>query len=118
MIDRLWEVFVDRIDLLIKVVHKPSFLKLLDQVATAPESLSPSSEALIFCVYCSAIAGFDDDDCQQILGEAKLALSRRYRLLAHQALLNADFLRSSSLSTLQGLLLFLVSPYYLSRKEL
>jgi hypothetical protein len=71
--------------------------------------ISKGIEALMFAVYLSSVTSLSDEDCQNMMGEHKTTLLARFSNMTQQALTNAEVLRSSDISVLQALTLFLVS---------
>jgi hypothetical protein len=57
----------------------------------------------------------DDARCKDVFNEDRCLLLASYQFGAQQALLNAEFLRPSSLVILQALLIYLVSLHCFSR---
>lgn len=105
---RFREIYLDRVDPLTKVLHLPSFLASLEAVVKSPHQVSRGLEALCFSYYLVAVSTFDDSECSRILGVDKAFAFRQYRIAARQALMNAEYLSSSSVEVLQAFALFLV----------
>lgn len=106
---RLWQTFIDSINPLIKMFHAPTIqLKILDASADL-ENVSKGMEALMFGIYAVSIKSFDENECVALFGEESSTLLARYQAGARQALLRAGFLRSSDMTVLQALALYLVS---------
>ena len=108
---RLYEIFLENVNPLIKVIHVPTFRKMIDGFCVTPYKVSKSFEALLFVTYLSAVSSLGEDECLQNLGEPKTVVFSRYRIAAQQALANATFLRSTSIVTLQAYHMFLVSLF-------
>lgn len=106
---RLWQIFVDNVNPLIKVIHAPTIQQQILEISMALESVSKGMEALLFSIYLLAVTSIDDARCKDVFGEERSSLLARYQFGAQQALLNAEFLRPSSLVVLQALLIYLVS---------
>ena len=68
-------------------------------------------EALLFSIYSLAITSMSDAHCKDVFGDERSFLIAKYQFGAQQALLNAEFLRPSTLAVLQALFLYLVSIY-------
>lgn len=71
--------------------------------------ISPGMEALMFAIYLSAVMSLQEDECQKLMGEPAPVLIQRFSLSTQQALVNARFLKSVDIFTLQAFVLFLVS---------
>jgi hypothetical protein len=66
-------------------------------------------EALKFAIYYAAATTLNAEQCIKQLGEEKSTLLIRYRSSIELALARADFVNTLELSTLQALVIFLVS---------
>lgn len=110
MVEKMFGVFKDRVECWAKILHLPTFHDSLLTALQSPHKISKSLEALIFSFYFITVTSLDDEETLRILGgESKPILSQRYRLATRQALVNAEFLKTTSLVTLQAYVLFLVS---------
>lgn len=108
---RLWQIFLDNVNPLIKIIHAPTVQQQILEISTDLGSVSKGMEALLFSIYSLAILSVDDAYCKDMFGEETSTLLAKYQYGAQQALLNAEFLRPSSLVVLQALVLYLVSPF-------
>jgi hypothetical protein len=106
---QLWEAFKDNVDPLTKIVHAPSMQKTIEAIQDVPNQVSKSLEALLFSIYYSAVNSLSQEECMSILGQNKEIAANRFRIGTKQALVNAAFLKSTSVVTLQAYVLFLVS---------
>ncbi len=93
-----------------KFLHLPTFLSTLTDALRNPQDMTKSLEAVTFSFYFATIISLEEDECYSLLGEQKGIISARYKAAARHALINADFLKTSSLMTLQAYATFLVSP--------
>ena len=102
-------IYTDRVDPLIKIVHLPTFWVDLTTALQSEQEMSESFEALVFAFYLITIQSLTETESWDLLGEQNEVLSTRYRNAARQALINAQLLNTSSLSTLQAFAIFIVS---------
>lgn len=109
MLQRFFDIFVDRVDPLVKPLHLPTFWITLTSVVKNPHEVSKSVEALVFTFYLLTISSLYDDECRSLFGEEKSIIFTRYRIAARQTLMNAGFLKTTSIVTLQAFMMFLVS---------
>lgn len=109
ILQKMLDVYVDRVDPLMKLLHIPTFWSTVTGALQNPHEMSKSLEAVIFAFYLATITSLEDNECSCLLGEQKRIMRARYCTAARQALLNANFLKSSSLMTLQAYVIFLVS---------
>ncbi|KAI1388153.1 putative C6 transcription factor [Hypoxylon trugodes] len=108
VVEKLKDIYVDRVDPLIKILHIPTFWTALTNGLQHLQNIPRSLEAAIFAFYLSAITTMNEQECQSSFGiEASLAHSR-YRIATRQALENARLLSTSSPMTLQAYSLFMM----------
>lgn len=107
---KLWNTFIDNIDPIVKIVHVPSFTPILQRGAANPSTVSKATEALLFSIYHFAVTSLTDEQCQEMFnGHGQAELLDRLHAATRQALVNAHFLRTTELMTLQAYLLFLLA---------
>jgi len=58
----IWQVFQENVDPLVKILHIPTMNKLIREIRTDLDNLTPSTEALMFSIYYSAITSLEDED--------------------------------------------------------
>lgn len=105
---RLWQIFLDNVNPVLKVVHAPSLQASLVQATSNIASVEPNLEALMFSVYCTSIISLTAEDCQTMFFSAKEDLLLRFQSGCQQALSNCAFLRSDDRNSLVALYLYLV----------
>ncbi|KAF9890760.1 hypothetical protein FE257_005629 [Aspergillus nanangensis] len=104
-----WLTFLARVDPLVKVVHRPSAYQLLLQqtsCTTTPSPLSPSKSALLLAICLASISSMSEPALQSVFAMTKATALSTYRAATHQALMRANFLAASDLTTAQALVLF------------
>ena len=106
---RLWQIYLDNVNPLLKVTHTPSLQGCIIDVASNQSTISPVLEALIFGIYCMAIRSLSADECSAVFGSSKDDLLTKYQFGCQQALLNCEFLRSNDRDCLTAFYLYLVS---------
>jgi hypothetical protein len=112
MVESMFVVFRERVECWAKILHLPTFHDSLLAALQSPHTVTKSLEALIFSFYFLTVTSLDDEETLRMLGgESKAVLTQRYRLATRQALVNAKFLQTTNLVTLQAYVLFLVSKY-------
>ena len=114
VIFRLWQIFLDNVNPLIKLLHAPTIQRRLLDTISHLENISKEWEALMFAIYLLAIQSITANECQLIMGESKSTLVRRYHSAARSALLRANFTSSIDLLLVQAFTLYLlaVRQYY------
>ncbi|KAF2268871.1 hypothetical protein CC78DRAFT_510117 [Lojkania enalia] len=106
---RLWQIYLDNVNPLLKVTHTSSLQAQIIEAASNLAKIKPSLEALIFSIYSMSILSLEEDDCQAIFSTPKEHLLKDYQLGCRQALSNCGFLRSDNRESLTALFLYLVS---------
>ncbi|KAJ1330831.1 proline utilization trans-activator [Microdochium nivale] len=104
----IWQVYVDNVDPLIKILHVPTMSKTIRELRTHMEDLSPGMEALLFSIYYAAVTSMEPDEVLSSLGTEKSTLTDQFRFACEQALAKADFLTSTELVVAQAFAIFLV----------
>ncbi|TVY41579.1 Aurofusarin cluster transcription factor [Lachnellula occidentalis] len=105
---RLWQVYLDNINPLLKVTHTPSLQGRIVEAVSNVATISPALEALLFSIYCMAVS-LIEDDCQAVFGSSLEDLLTRFQFGCQQALLNCGFLRTNDRDCLTALFLYLFS---------
>jgi hypothetical protein len=108
-IRQLWNIFTENVDPLTKVVHVPSIRPMIENATENTKDLPRNLEAVMFAIYATAVMSMREDDCNHQLGESRKGLLSRYILATESALSRAKFLSTTSLVTLQALVLHLIS---------
>ncbi|KAH0837600.1 C6 transcription factor [Fonsecaea pedrosoi] len=104
---RLWQIYSDNVNPLLKVTHTPSLQGRLIEAVSDISKISPTLEALMFSIYCVAISSHATEDCQRLFECPKEDLLMRYHYACQQALLNCSFLRTNDRDCLTALYLYL-----------
>ena len=106
---RLWQIYLDNVNPMIKVTHTPSLQGRIIEAASDITNINPTLEALMFGIYCTSILSLSSEDCQTTFSSSKENLLMNYQFGCQQALLKCGFLRSSDRDCLTALYLYLVS---------
>jgi hypothetical protein len=102
-----WDVFVENVNPLTKVLHVPTMAKAIKEAKENLGCLSKSIEALLFVIYYSVVISMSQEEVRSSFGTDKNVLIDRYRFGVEQALARADFLSTSEVVTIQAFSLFL-----------
>ena len=109
-IHQLWQIYIENVDPLMKVVHVPTIRPAIQKAASNLRNIPRSFEALMFAIYGAAIMSLRDDGCcEQRFGEPRKTLLSRYISATKAALSRAEFTGTLSLVVLQALVLHLFS---------
>lgn len=106
---RLWQIYLDNVDPLLKVTHthslQPRIIEAASNVANTPRTL----QALMFSIYCIGIRSVTTEECRSLFGSSKEQLLIEYQYGCRQALWASKFLQSDNRDCLTALFLYLVS---------
>jgi hypothetical protein len=89
--------------------HAPTVQQMILDASGDLKNISRPAEALMFSIYFLSVTSLQNEECESMFRESRLSLLAKYTYAAQQALINARFLRSLNLFTLQALILYLVS---------
>ncbi|KAG9694455.1 hypothetical protein KCU95_g5630, partial [Aureobasidium melanogenum] len=106
---RLWQVYLENVDPLLKVTHTPTLqVRLIDATGNLG-NVEPKLEALMFGIYCVAVMSLTDMECLDMFAAGRDGLLQRYRFGCQQALLKCGFLQTDDRDCLTALFLYLVA---------
>lgn len=106
---RLWQIYLDNVNPLLKIIHTPSLQSRIVEAASSPAGIDRNLEALMFSIYCIAIVSLSSEECFSIFGETREDMSVKFRFACQQALGKCEFLRTNSRDCVTALYLYLVS---------
>ena len=107
---RLWQIYLDNVNPLLKVTHTPTLQSRIIDAASDVTNISPSLEALMFSIYCTSVVSVAEEDCIAFFRSSRKDLLARYQFACQQALRKCGAWRSPDLDGLTALYLYLVSP--------
>ncbi|EED17691.1 C6 transcription factor, putative [Talaromyces stipitatus ATCC 10500] len=106
---RLWQIYLDNVNPLLKVTHTPTLQGRIIEAASNLKNVHPTLEALMFGIYSIAVTSLTADECQAIISSSKEDLLTRFHFGCQQALLGCGFLRTGDRDCLTALYLYLIS---------
>ncbi|KAF9880270.1 C6 zinc finger protein [Colletotrichum karsti] len=106
---RLWQIFLERVNSLTKIIHAPTLQPCVVEAASNPGTLPHNVEALLFAVYSMSVVAMTEEECRNVLGSSTNAAFRRFASGTRRSLFRAEFLKSHDLTTLQALVLHMMS---------
>ncbi|KAI1437371.1 fungal-specific transcription factor domain-containing protein [Xylaria sp. CBS 124048] len=106
---RLWQLFVDRVNPLTKLVHIPSLQRYVVTAAANISGVPLAYQALLFSIYTMAVVSLSDAECVEFLGTAREAALNRFTKGTRLALTRANFLNDYNMTILQALALYMLS---------
>ncbi|KAK3297331.1 fungal-specific transcription factor domain-containing protein [Chaetomium fimeti] len=105
----LWQVYLDRVNPLTKIIHVPSVQPYMAAVITDSKALPRNVEALLFSIFVMAVVAMTPDECKALLGIAREEALQRYSSGVRLTLVRVGFLRSHDMIILQALVIYLIS---------
>jgi hypothetical protein len=106
---RLWQTFLVNVNPLVKIFHAPTVQQIVLDASGDLTQVPKATEALMFAIYLLAVTSLKAEECESMFGESRTSLLSKYSHGAQQALINAKFLRSLNLYSLQAFSLFLLA---------
>lgn len=106
---RLWQTFLVNVNPLVKIFHAPTVQQIILDASGDIQSIPKPTEALMFSIYLLAITSLQLEECESMFGDTQANLLSRFSHGAQQALINAKFMKSLSLTTLNALGLYLLA---------
>jgi len=111
---RLWQVFLNNVQPLVKIFHAPTVQQIIIDASADLDNVPKHIEALMFTMYLLAVTSMQPEDCERLLSEPRDKLLTRFSHAAQQALINARFMKSLNLITLQAYTLYAVSVTFIT----
>ena len=107
----LWDVYINSVDPVVKVLHIPSIQSLIISAILSPELAASSTIVLTFSIFYAAVTALYHDGLHEITEFQwdKSELLRRFRTALDRLLFTADIISRPSLVELQALAIFVVS---------
>ncbi|KAE9368057.1 hypothetical protein N431DRAFT_471427 [Stipitochalara longipes BDJ] len=109
LIYKLWEIFLNNVNPLVKIIHAPTVQRQLLEASVDLENVSRPFEALMFAIYASAITSLKNEECIELTGLPKLQLQKQYYKIGQLALARAGIFGTQDTVVLQAAVLFVVS---------
>jgi hypothetical protein len=104
----LWDHYVSNVDILIKILHKPTMEAMIVSSCKAMEEIDAPTEALLFGIYYAAVMTMSTEECVKIHGRERSLLLQRYGCALEHALARARLFTQQSV-VLQAMILLIVS---------
>ncbi|KAK0665003.1 Bikaverin cluster transcription factor bik5 [Lasiodiplodia hormozganensis] len=105
---RLWALFKENVDPLVKVLHIPTIEPKIMSAIENRDHIPRSMEALLFAIYYAVITSSSAEHCEDWFGENKTNLLAKYRFGLEQGLARANFLATDEFMVLQAFVIFLI----------
>lgn len=105
---RLWQLFLDRVNPLTKIIHVPTLQPYVMEAATNMSNIPLNYQALLFAIFNMAAVSLTDVECIQMLGMSREHAVKRFTAGTKIALNRFNFLKHYHMAALQALVLHLV----------
>ncbi|CAH0046249.1 unnamed protein product [Clonostachys solani] len=106
---KLWQIFVARVNPIVKVIHVPTVQSQVMSASTDFNSIPLRSQALLFAIFAMSVLSLTKDEALEILGSSRDDYLRRLHVGTKTALAKLDFLNNYDMVVLQTLLLYFFS---------
>ncbi|KAL4959567.1 uncharacterized protein BDV14DRAFT_161224 [Aspergillus stella-maris] len=106
---RLWQIYLDNVDPLLKVTHTPTLQSRIIEAVANIKNISPIMEAIMFSIYCIATLSLSVEECEALFGTPHQEFMAHNQRSCRQALIQCGFLRSDDVDCLTASYLYLVS---------
>ncbi|KAI9149563.1 transcription factor [Paramyrothecium foliicola] len=106
---RLWQLYVDRVNPLTKVIHVPTVQPYVMEAVSNMTNIPMNYQALLFSIYIMASISLSEIECSQMLGISREEALRRFTAGLKLALTRVNFLKNHDMPILQALVLYLCS---------
>ncbi|KAI8623058.1 hypothetical protein F5Y19DRAFT_468806 [Xylariaceae sp. FL1651] len=106
---RLWQVYLDNVDPLLKITHNSRLQSRIIEAAGNLTEIEPCLEALMFSINCISVLSLSDEDCQSMFNSFKKDMLAKNHIACQEALINCGYMRTGDRDCLTALYLYLVS---------
>ncbi|KAJ5849784.1 hypothetical protein N7455_009640 [Penicillium solitum] len=104
----LWQVFLNNVDVLLKVLHIPTTQPAVFAAINNPKAASKDLNALLFSIYFAAVTSLRQADSHMIFGEDRQSVLKRFQRGLEVSLHSAAFLDSPTIVSLQAISIYLL----------
>ncbi|KLO85288.1 uncharacterized protein LW93_13892 [Fusarium fujikuroi] len=103
----LWQIYLENIEPLVKVLHIPTMSRLMTQVRRGEHDLRTGDEALVFAIYYSAVTSMEPQEVEANLGASQSHFISQFRFALEQALAKSNLLNTTNMAMLQAFVIYL-----------
>ncbi|KAJ5115917.1 hypothetical protein N7456_000265 [Penicillium angulare] len=104
----LWQIFLQRVDPVLKIIHVPTVQQKIVDVVTGRHPASVEVEALIGSICYSAVITASVEECQRYFTKDREELLNGYRIAVANSLQSANHLTSTDMIPLQAFVISIV----------
>ena len=109
LVRNLWHVYVQNVDPVVRILHKPTMEKILSDLVQSVKTSSPVENALLNAIYFAAATSMTPDLSTRTHHNEFVEVVEHYRSAAERSLEACYYLNTQDLTVLQALVLYLVS---------
>lgn len=106
---RLWQIYIERVNPLSKVIHVPSLQPYLVEACGGMGNIPQNIQGLLFAVFLMAIVAMGEEETQEYLGMPRDQGFTRFSSGTRRTLKNQDYLCKNDLVIIQTLAVYTVS---------
>ncbi|KPM37971.1 hypothetical protein AK830_g8608 [Neonectria ditissima] len=106
---KLWQLFVDRVNPTMKIIHVPTVQPYMVKATSDMEDIPLNYQALLFAIFSMASVSISDIEAQKLFGCTRESAIQRFNIGTKLALIKLNFLKNFNMVTLQSLQLYLCS---------
>ena len=104
----LWSYYIRNVDILVKLLYKPTAETLVLRASRGLKEIDTASEPLLFGIWFASVMTMSAEECWTLHGEERAALLRKYGYGLEKALAQAGWMTTQDVIVLQALTLLLV----------
>lgn len=105
---RLWQIYIDRVNPLTKIIHVPTVQPHVVEIATNLANVSLPYQALLFSIFSMAVISLDETETNQLLGTSRDKAIQMFNAGAKAALVRFNFMKNYDMVSIQAFLIYLV----------
>lgn len=105
---RLWQIYIDRVNPLSKVIHVPSLQPYLVEACVGMERIPQNIQGLLFAIFTMAIIAMRGEETQEYLGMPRDQAFTRFSSGTRRTLRNQNFFCKNDLVIIQTLAIYTV----------
>lgn len=105
---RLWQIFLERVNPVCKVIHVPSVQPHVVEAASGTWHVPPNYKPLLFSIFTMGVVALSEVECRQTLGMPRETALKKFSAGTRAALMEVNFMSTYDLCILQALVLYLV----------
>ncbi|PTB70155.1 hypothetical protein BBK36DRAFT_1173378 [Trichoderma citrinoviride] len=108
LLSKIRDIYKDRVDPMMKILHLPTFWVAMTNALQRPLEMPKSLQSLVFAFYLATISSLKEEEAKNLFGAPLSVIVKHYRIATRQALINARFLSTSNIMTLQAFSIFTI----------